>query len=119
MWAKMDEGDRETLVRDGVWYQASDYGSPYPITLGLIEDGERHSVLAEGLSFPFPIRILQGDQDTDVPPAHALKTMAAVDADVTVTLIKGGDHRLSTPPHLRIMRETALGLALRADGDVV
>jgi pimeloyl-ACP methyl ester carboxylesterase len=119
MWAKMDEKDRETLVRDGVWYQASDYGSPYPITLGLIEDGERHGVLAEGLSFPFPVRILQGDQDTDVPPAHALKTMSALDADVTLTLIKGGDHRLSTPPHLRIMREAALQLATRADGDVL
>jgi hypothetical protein len=48
-----------------------------------------------------------------------LKTMEAIDADVTLTLIKGGDHRLSTPPHLRIMRETALQLAARADGDVV
>lgn len=119
MWAKMDEGDRETLVQDGVWYQPSDYGAPYPITLGLIEDGERHGVLAEGLSFPFPIRILQGDTDTDVPPAHAVKTMDALSGDVTLTLIKGGDHRLSTPPHLRIMRETALVLAQRADGDVV
>ena len=119
MWAKMTEKDRETLVRDGVWHQASDYGSPYPITLGLIKDGERHGILAAGLKFPFPVRILQGDQDSDVPPAHAVRTMEALDGDVTLTLIKGGDHRLSTPPHLRIMRETALQLAARADGDVV
>ena len=119
MWAKMDEGDRESLVRDGVWYQPSDYGAPYPITRGLIEDGDRHSVLTEGLSFPFPVRILQGDRDTDVPPAHAVKTMDVLGGDVTLTLIKGGDHRLSTPPHLRIMRETAHQLAARADGDLV
>lgn len=119
VWAQMEEADRETLVRDGVWYQPSDYGAPYPIALGLIEDGERHSVLAEGLSLPFPVRILQGDEDTDVPPDHAIKTMQALDGDVTVTLIKGGDHRLSTPPQLQIIRETVLQLAMRADGDGV
>jgi pimeloyl-ACP methyl ester carboxylesterase len=119
MWAEMAEGDRETLVRDGVWHRPSDYGAPYPITLGLIEDGERHGILADGLALPFPVRILQGDQDTDVPPDHAVKTMAALQGDITLTLIKDGDHRLSTPPHLRVLRETALALAQRADGDVV
>jgi pimeloyl-ACP methyl ester carboxylesterase len=119
MWAKMAETDRETLVRDGVWNQHSEYGEPYPITLALIEDGERHDVLSDGLRFPFPVRILQGDQDTDVPPDHALKTLQALDGDVTLTLIKGGDHRLSTPLQLKIMRETALQLALRADGEAV
>jgi pimeloyl-ACP methyl ester carboxylesterase len=119
MWAKMQEQDRETLVRDGVWYKPSGYGSPYPITLGLIEDGERHGILADGLNLPFPVRILQGDEDTEVPPDHAVKTMNALQGDVTLTLVKGGDHRLSTPPQLRLMREAALQLALRADGEVV
>lgn len=119
MWAKMTEGDREILVREGVWHQPSDYGSPYPITLGLIEDGERHGLFGETLSFQFPIRILQGDEDTDVPPAHALKTMETLQGDVALTLIKGGDHRLSTPPHLRLMREAVAALAARADGEGV
>ncbi len=119
MWAKMSGEDREMLVRDGVWHQPSDYGAPYPITYNLIDDGTRHGVLEEGLSLPFPVRILQGTEDTDVPPDHAVKTMAALGGDVTLTLIKGGDHRLSTQPHLRIMRETVLQLAQRADGDGV
>jgi hypothetical protein len=33
-----------------------------------------------------------------------------------MTLIKGGDHRLSTPGQLTLIRETALQLAERADG---
>jgi pimeloyl-ACP methyl ester carboxylesterase len=119
MWAKMSEADRETLVRDGVWRQPSDYGAPYPITYDLIEDGTRHGLLADGLSLPFPVRILQGTEDTDVPPDHAVKTMAALQGDVSLTLIKGGDHRLSTQPHLRIMQETVLQLAMRVDGDGV
>jgi pimeloyl-ACP methyl ester carboxylesterase len=119
IWAEMSEADRETLVRKGVWHQASDYSSPYPISLGLIKDGEHHCLFSELLKVPFPVRILQGDQDTDVPPSHALKTMNILQGDVTMTLIRDGDHRLSTPPQLRIMRETAQQLAARADGVVI
>jgi pimeloyl-ACP methyl ester carboxylesterase len=119
MWAKMSEDDRETLVRDGVWRQPSDYGAPYPITYALIEDGTYHGVLKTGLSLPFPVRILQGTDDTDVPLDHAVKTMTALHGDVTLTLLKGGDHRLSTQPQLRFMRETVQQLAQRVDGDGV
>ena len=37
-------------------------------------------------------------------------------ADVTLTLIKGGDHRLSSPGQLALLRETVLRLAERAEG---
>jgi hypothetical protein len=50
-------------------------------------------------------------------PAHAVKTFEALDAsDITLTFLKGGDHRLSTAVQLRIMQETVLQLAERADG---
>jgi pimeloyl-ACP methyl ester carboxylesterase len=116
IWPKMTEEDREELLRDGVWHQPSDYGAPYPITWNLVEDGTRHGVLKDGLSLPFPVRILQGTDDADVPADHAVTSMAALRGDVTLTLIKGGDHRLATKPHLQLMRETALQLALRVDG---
>lgn len=117
MWAKMSGDDRETLVREGVWQQPSDYGAPYPITVELIEDGARHDILDAGLALPFPVHILQGTEDTDVPPDHAVKTMAALRGEIALTLLKGGDHRLSTQSHLRMIRETALQMALRVDGD--
>ena len=37
-------------------------------------------------------------------------------ADVTLTLVKGGDHRLSTPGNLALLRETVLRLAERSEG---
>lgn len=117
MWQSMPEDARKAIVADGIWYQPSAHGSPYPITLKLIEDGNRHLVLKEGLSVSCPVRILQGDADPDVPASHALKVFEAISgADVTMTLIKGGDHRLSTPGHLSLLRETVLMLAERADG---
>jgi pimeloyl-ACP methyl ester carboxylesterase len=119
IWPRMSDADRLTLVRDGRWHQPSDYGAPYPISLALIEDGTRHCLFGETQSFPFPVRILQGTDDTDVPVEHAMKTMELIKGDITLTLIKGGDHRLSTAPHLRIIQETVLQLARRADGDEV
>ena len=63
------------------------------------------------------MRILQGDADPDVPAAHAVKVFGALRGpDVTLTLIKGGDHRLSTPGNLALLRETVLRLAERSDG---
>jgi pimeloyl-ACP methyl ester carboxylesterase len=117
MWDEFSEEDRQTLVEDGVFKQPSDYGSPYPITLKLIEDGRMHLLLQQALPLPFPVRILQGTEDQDVPASHALKTMQTLQGDVTLTLIKGGDHRLSTQPQLRLMKETVLQLARRADGE--
>lgn len=118
MWAAFDDSARREFLENGVYLRPSDYGDPYTITLKLIEDGLKHCLFPEGLSLPVPTRILQGSQDMDVPPAHALKTFEALRGpDITLTLVKDGDHRLSTPGHLRLLRETVLQLAQRADGD--
>lgn len=117
MWNRFSPEARAELIARGVWFEPSAYGDPVPITAALIEDGQRHLVLGSGLACPCPVRILQGDRDPDVPPAHALKAFEALrGGDVSLTLIKGGDHRLSAPAHLALIRETALRLAERADG---
>ncbi len=117
MWDEFDKDARTELVENGVYRRPSAYGEPYPITLRLLEDGADHLLLEEGINLPIPVRILQGSVDRDVPPAHAVKTFEAITAsDVTLTFVKDGDHRLSTAVQLRIIQETVLQLALRADG---
>lgn len=117
MWDEFDPSAREELLERGVYLRPSDYGDPYPITMKLIEDGTQHLLLPEGISLPMPVRILQGSADVDVPPSHAVKTFEAITAsDLTLTFLKGGDHRLSTAVQLRIIQETVLQLAERADG---
>ncbi|HRA94925.1 MAG TPA: alpha/beta fold hydrolase, partial [Aestuariivirga sp.] len=107
----------EQLKARGVYERPSDYGDPMPITFKLLEDGAKHLLLKTGLELPCPVRILQGSSDPDVPPSHALKVFEALSGpDITMTLIKGGDHRLSTPGQLTLIRETVLQLAERADG---
>ena len=117
MWSEFPEEVRRELNEKGVWMRPSAYGEPYAITLRLIEDGRRHLMLEQGLDVHCPVRILQGDEDPDVPAAHAVRVFGALrGADVTLTLIKGGDHRLSTPGNLSLLRETVLRLAERSEG---
>ena len=51
-----------------------------------------------------PRAILQGMKDADVPWGHALRTASNdMRADVRVTLIKDGDHRLSRDQDLELL----------------
>jgi pimeloyl-ACP methyl ester carboxylesterase len=117
MWDMFTDQARRDIMSAGMWRRPSLYGEPYVITRRLIEDGGKHLLLKDGLDVACPVRILQGDADPDVPAAHAVKVFGALrGADVTLSLIKGGDHRLSTPGNLTLLRETVLRLAERADG---
>lgn len=105
------------LDRDGVHYEPSLYGQPYPITKHMIEEGRNHLIGVETLHLDLPVRVLQGMCDPDVPWGHALDLVDLLCCgDVELTLIKGGDHRLSTPGNLALLRETALRLAEHAEG---
>lgn len=82
----------------GLWMQPSPYDpEPTPITRRLLEDGAQRLLLDRGgIPITAPVRILQGMQDPDVPWRHALRLVDEIESeDVTFTLIKDGDHRLS------------------------
>lgn len=117
MWDQFDEEIRETLRRDGVYYEPSEYGDePYAITMRLIEDGREHLLLQDTLKLTCPLRILQGMQDPDVPWQHALKIVDAYQGDdVEVTYIKNGDHRLSEPADIARLLRAVDELAARLE----
>ena len=118
MWPGFSPEQQAKLMTDGRLELPSAY-SPEPtvITREMIEDGRKHMMLNHGLDLPCPVRILQGDEDPDVPATHAVKVFGALRGpDVTLTLIKGGDHRLSTPGNLALLRDTVLRLAERSEG---
>ncbi|UCH76142.1 MAG: alpha/beta fold hydrolase [Rhodospirillales bacterium] len=102
IWNRLPDEARSTLMRDGVWQRPSEYtDEPDRITRRLIEDGRKHLLLGGPIAFDKPVRILHGLADETVPWEHGLRTAEALTStDVTVTLIKGGDHRLSDPAAL-------------------
>ena len=107
MWPQFSPAVRATIAREGVWTAPSAYGEGYAITRALIEDGRKQSVLGAPLPFRFPVRILQGMRDTEVPWKHALRLVDAIEGDdVRLTLVKDGDHRLSRPQDLALLIST-------------
>lgn len=102
IWERLPEDARAALARDGVWLRPSEYADePDRITRRLIEEGRRHLLLGGPIPFDGPVRILHGLTDQTVPWQHGLRTAEALSStDVTVTLVKGADHRLSDPVNL-------------------
>lgn len=97
MWDGFSDDIKQEIIEQGAYNRPSAYGDgPYPITHKLIEDGRSHLILDQAVAIPCPVRILQGLKDPDVPWQHAVKLAEALNGeDITVTLVKDGDHRLS------------------------
>lgn len=116
LWAEAGPEARAAIMAEGRWLRPSAYGEPYPITRRLIEDGRRHLILGDGMAVACPVHILHGDADPDVPWRHGLRLYEALAGDaVTFTLVKGGDHRLSTPRDLATIAHAAERLAVMSD----
>lgn len=120
MWRQFSPEVRDEIEREGIYLQASTYApEPYPITRALIEDGRMHLLEGSGFDPGCPVRILQGMQDADVPPPRALQLMLLLEGpDVVLTLVKDGDHRLSTPADLARMTRAIAELAMPAQSMV-
>jgi pimeloyl-ACP methyl ester carboxylesterase len=93
---------RRQLAAQGYWMQPSAYGeAAYPVTARLLDDGRHHLVLRGPIALACPAHLLHGQRDADVPWQTSLRLAERLDAvDVTIELIKAGDHRLSTPRDL-------------------
>lgn len=116
MWGGFTDAQKAGLDRDGQVALPSDYDAPYIITRRLIEDGRNQLVLRAPLSLPFPVRLLQGTADTDVDPAVALRLLDHASGDnIRLTLVKGADHRFSSPACLGLI-ETAVAEVLASGG---
>ncbi|MDJ0919794.1 MAG: alpha/beta hydrolase [Henriciella sp.] len=113
MWPDFSHAQKAEILEQGLTLRPSEYGDPYPISRDLIEDGRRWTLLDAQIAFSGPVRILQGQQDEDVPWQHAqllVDTMAS--EDLVFTLIKDGDHRLSRPQDIRRLKSTCEEIAL-------
>lgn len=105
IWNKLNDEQKTQLRSDGVYHAPSCYGDdPYPITLKLIEEARNHLLLSKTIDLNIPIRLIHGTKDQDVPYATS-KTLAdrITGKDKKITLIEGGDHRLSEPQQLDII----------------
>lgn len=107
MWLHYDEEVRETLTRDGIYYEPSEYDDgPYPVTMKLIEEARGHLLLDRPIAIHCPVRLYHGMKDESVPwMTSAQLAERLLSEDVRVKLVKGGDHRLSREQDLALLFE--------------
>jgi pimeloyl-ACP methyl ester carboxylesterase len=110
---------RRALADQGYWMQTSAYGGePYPVTARFIEEARAHLVLRGPIQLRCPVHLLHGQRDPDVPWQTALRLAERLESeDVTVELIKAGDHRLSTAADLARIKAAIQRLAGAASLD--
>ncbi|HTT79963.1 MAG TPA: alpha/beta hydrolase [Stellaceae bacterium] len=105
---RLSAEQRRALDAEGRVVLPSEYDpAGYLYTKALIEDGNRHLLLARPIPLDMPVRLLHGTADASVPWQSSLKLAERLTSrDVTLTLVKGGDHRLSTPTDLARLAHT-------------
>lgn len=110
--ARMGAAGQAALAETGYFERESRYGDgTYRYTRRLIQDGARHALFGSVIETGCPVHILQGGQDPDVPPEHAQLVLSHILHDpVTLTLVPDGDHRLSRPQDLELLRRAVLAM---------
>lgn len=115
MEPQLTDEQKRDLEEKGYFEEPSEY-SPEPnvYTKALFDDGRANRVMTSLIDTHCPVHILQGMADPDVPYHHALRLVEHLPADdVTLSLIRDGDHRLSRPQDLAMIISALEGLIER------
>jgi pimeloyl-ACP methyl ester carboxylesterase len=108
LWPRLDAALRRTIMEQGRITLPSVYDpAGYIYTRALLEDGRRHLVLRGPIALDCPVRLLHGMAGDSVPWQTSVRLAERLQSrDVAVTLIKNGDHRLSTERDLAGLGQT-------------
>jgi pimeloyl-ACP methyl ester carboxylesterase len=105
--------EKAIILAEGELREDTPYSDqPYVTTRGFWQSGEANRLLDAEIPLACPVRLLHGQEDGDVPPEISLRLAAALASeDVQVTLVKGGDHRLSRDGDIALLIDTVARLA--------
>ncbi len=89
--------DKMRLLTEGRLTRANAYGpEPTLYTRGFWASGEANRLMFGDIAIDCPVRLIQGMADRDVPYQRAIRLAELIrSADMQLTLVKDGDHRLS------------------------
>lgn len=103
-WGFSDD-QKAAMRAEGRLAEPSAYDDSQMVTtLGFWESGEANRVMDGEIAFEGPVRLLQGQQDAEVPWERAGMLAGRLrSSDVQTLLIKDGDHRLSRPQDIALL----------------
>lgn len=110
-WGYSD-GEKAELRRSGRLEQPNPYApEPHVTTLAFWDSGESLRLLDGPIPLDCPVRLVHGQADAEVPLDIAFRIMEQLrSADVQLTILKGGGHRLSEPNEINAILRAVAGL---------
>ncbi len=107
------DAEKAIILAEGALLEETPYSDqPYMTTRAFWQSGEANRLLDGEIPLACPVRLLHGQDDRDVPADVSLRLSAALAGDdVQVTLVKGGDHRLSRDGDIALLIDTVARLA--------
>ena len=105
MWKKFSKKMRAETIKNRIYnLKHGDY--IYPITLQLIKDGRKNKVLNKKINYKINITMVHGQKDEVVPVSYSKKVLKIFkNSRKKLLIIKNGDHSLSSPKHLVMLKK--------------
>jgi pimeloyl-ACP methyl ester carboxylesterase len=102
------DADKALLATEGRLLEPTPYGDdPLVTTLAFWQSGQSLRLLGAEIAIDCPVRLLQGQEDRDVPWQTALRLAQRLRSyDVQTLLVKDGDHRLSRDGDIALLIRT-------------
>ena len=109
LWPALDESQQQEILNGHCVSVPTAYEEEqWRIRKKLFDSGKQLALLTEDkpLDITAPVCMLHGTADADVPWTHSQQLLErfALSSQASLTLIQGGDHRLSEPKHLTMLK---------------
>ena len=105
MWNKFSNKMKIEIKKKGVInLKHGDY--EYPITYQLIKDGRKNKILNKKINLNINVTMVHGSKDKSVPVIYSKKVLKIFQSKKKkLVVIKNGDHSLSSPKWLKILKK--------------
>jgi len=105
MWNKFSKKMKNEIKKNGIInLKHGDY--EYPITLQLIKDGRINKVLNKKIYQNLNVTMMHGSKDKSVPVSYSKKILKIfINAKKKLVIVKNGDHSLSSPKWLKLLKK--------------
>jgi len=104
---------QELLSTGKLSFYSEYFDQPLIISQKLIEDGNNNLVLTKEQSIDCPVRLFHGSLDEDVPLSTSISILKKIRSnDMQLQIVKGIDHRFSTPSCLELIQKAVEQVSL-------
>ena len=105
MWNKFTKKMKKEIKKNKIInLKHGDY--EYPISLQLIKDGEKNKVFNKKIYDKLKVTMIHGNKDKSVPINYSRRVLKIFkNAKKKLIIIKNGDHSLSSPKWLKILKK--------------